>query len=120
MHWSDSLQITYRGTKVTVCDGTTISPIEGPIDTPSFVTDLIPDASSFLKLISVRPDSEPKSSSSSDVWSSSNFSCTLSDLEIWKIRNCRIMHNMTTKVNFGSITRNHKLDILNKLVMDNN
>lgn len=84
-HSSDSLQITYRGTKVTICDGTTISPKEGPIEIPSFVTDLIPDPSSFSKLISARPDKEPKSSSASDVWSSSNFRSTLSDLETERI-----------------------------------
>lgn len=81
IHSSDSLQITYRGTKVTICDGTAISPKEGPIEIPSFVTDLNPEPSSFSKLISARPDREPKSSNASDVWSSSNFRSTLSDLE---------------------------------------
>ena len=106
IHPSDSLQITYRGTIVTICDGTQNSPGGGPVDTPSFVTDLIPDPSSFLKLISVRPDNESKSSSASAVWSSSNFSCTLLDLDKGSnIRHYRKYRNLITQANLDSITR---------------
>lgn len=78
----DSLTTTCLGTIVTICDGTTTLLKGGPVETPSFVIDLIPDPSSVSKLISASPDKASKSISVSDALSSGNLRRTLLDLPI--------------------------------------